>query len=192
MNMKGIITACMLLVSIVTNAQWEIDIGAGPAFPITGYGEVVKTGWLLDMGAQRRVTNKFAIGIKANFTRLQNDDNTNDTFQNARLTIAPILFTAEYTITDKGRFQPYLTAGLGISMYSFNYDVSPTEGKSEFNVSFTMMPLAGLRYKATSRIYPFIETSFVLLADGPPPGFPQSSLMTGYQSIVGGIQYRFK
>jgi opacity protein-like surface antigen len=130
--------------------------------------------------------------MKANMARLQKDNNANDTFFNARMTVAPVLFIAEFGIPVKGRLQPYLTGGLGISFFSLNYDVSPTEGRSVFNVSFTMMPLAGVRYEASRNLYPFLETGVVLLADGPPVGFPQGSKMTGYNAITAGVQYRFR
>ena len=75
---------------------------------------------------------------------------------------------------------------------NFNYEISPGDGKTVFNVSFTMMPEAGLRYKASENLYPFIETSLVVLADGPPIGFPKSSKATGYNAITAGVTYRFK
>jgi hypothetical protein len=47
------------------------------------------------------------------------------------------------------------------------------------NVSFTMMPLVGFRYKASDHLYPFLESGFVILADGPPIGFPMGEKATG-------------
>jgi opacity protein-like surface antigen len=174
------------------NAQWEVGVGGGVAMPITGYKEVLKTGWLLNgEGKYRFGKGAFAVGMKTHFTRLQKDKNPNDTFQNARMTTAPVIFTAEYGIPVKGSFQPYITGGLGITLFSLNYDTSPTTGTSDFNVSFTMMPLIGLRYVASKNIYPFIEAGLILLADGAPIGFPQGEKMTGYNSIVAGVQYRF-
>ncbi len=190
---RNVITTVTLFITIAVNAQWEACLGAGAALPITGYKEVLKSGWLLNGEGQYRFKNrKFALGMKAHFTRLQKDNNPNDQFQNARMTIAPLLFTAEWTMSTKGNLQPYLTGGLGISFFNLTYDTSPTSGETDFNVSFTMMPQAGLRYKASENIYPFVETSFVLLADGPPINFPKSSEMTGYSAITLGINYRFK
>lgn len=183
----------LLFCSSFLNAQWEIGAGAGTAIPITGYKEVLKTGWLLNAeGKYRFGSGNFAIGMKTHFTRLQKDNNPNDTFQNARMTIAPIIFTAEYGIPVKGSLQPYVTGGLGLTLFSLNYDTSPTTGTSEFNVSFSMMPLIGLRYAASKNIYPFVECGFILLSDGPPIGFPKGEKMTGYNAIEAGVQYRFK
>jgi opacity protein-like surface antigen len=174
-------------------AQWKVGAGAGVALPITGYEEVLKSGWLLNgEGKYRFGSGNFAVGMKTHFTRLQKDKNPADTFQNARMTIAPILFTAEYSIPVKGSIQPYITGGLGLTLFSLNYDTSPTTGTSVFNVSFTMMPLVGVRYALSQNVYPFIESGLVLLADGPPIGFPKGEKMTGYNSIIAGIQYRFK
>ena len=190
---RKVITAVAILISITVNAQWEVGLGAGAALPITRYKEVLKTGWLLKADGQYRFkSGKFALGMKAHLTRLQKDNNPNDQFQNARMTIAPLLFTAEWTIPTKGNLQPYLTGGLGISFFNLNYEVSPGDGKTVFNVSFTMMPEAGLRYKASENLFPFIETSLVVLADGPPIGFPKSSKATGYNAITAGVVYKFK
>lgn len=190
---RVMIMALAILMTISLNAQWEVDLGAGIALPVTGYKEVLKPGWLLDAAGQYRLkSEKLVLGMKAHFTRLQKDNNPNDQFQNARMTIAPILFTAEWTISTKGNLQPYLTGGLGISFFNFNYEISPGDGKTIFNVSFTMMPQAGLRYKASEHVSPFIEWGLVLLADGPPIGFPKSSEITGYNAITAGVAYRFK
>jgi len=191
MKRKISLIFCLLAVGVLCHAQWEVGAGAGMAIPITGYGEVVKTGWLLNAeGKYRFKKGNFAVGMKAHMARLQKDKNGNDTFQNARMTVAPFIFTAEFSAT-KGKLQPYITGGLGISFYNINYEVSPTEGKTIFNVSFTMMPLVGLRYAASKHIYPFVEWEWMLLADGPPIGFPKSSQLTGYQAICAGITYRF-
>jgi opacity protein-like surface antigen len=192
MKRKVMMTLLPVLISVSINAQWEVGLGAGVALPITGYKEVLKSGWLLNAEGQYRFkSGKFALGMNAHLTRLQKDNNPNDPFQNARMTIAALLFTAEWTITTKGNLQPYLDGGLGISFFNLNYEVSPGDGKTVFNVTFTMMPKAGLRYKVSENLYPFIETSLVLLADGPPVGFPKSSQMTGYSAITAGINYRF-
>ena len=193
MKCKLLITLLAVLISMSVNAQWEVGLGVGAALPITSYKEVLKTGWLLSAeGKYRLASRNFALGMEAHFTRLQKDNNPGDAFQNARMTIAPLLFTAEYDIPTKGALQPYFTGGLGITFFNLNYDISATEGETVNNVSFTMMPQAGLRYKASEKLYPFIEAGLVLLADGPPQGFPKSSEMTGYTGITAGIIYRFK
>jgi hypothetical protein len=192
MKLKVFIAVVFILVSKNIFSQWETGAGLGISLPITGYGKVLKTGWLLNAdGRYRFKKGNFAIGMKAQFVRLQKDKNPSDAFQNARMTIAPLIFTAEYSAV-KGKFQPYLTGGLGITFFNLNYDVAPTDGKTVFNVSFTMMPMVGFRYAASKNIYPFIESGFVLIADGPPIGFPKSDKLTGYSAITGGVCYRFK
>ena len=181
-----------LILATVCKAQWELDLGPGVAMPITSYNEVVKTGWLLQAGAKIRLSNRFAVGLKTQFARLQKDKNPNDAFDKTRMTITPFLVIAEYGNFLKGKLQPYLSGGLGIGFFNINYENSPTQGKSINNVSFTMMPQLGLRYTAGKNIFPFIESGLVLLADGPPIGFPQGEKMTGYGFISAGVLYRFK
>ena len=191
MKLKLFIAVIFVLTFKTIFGQWETGAGFGISLPITGYGEVLNTGWLLNGdGRYRFKKGNFAVGMKAQYVRLQNDKNPADQFQNARMTIAPLIFTAEYS-SIKGSLQPYITGGLGITFFNLNYDTSPTTGESVNNVSFTMMPLVGIRYAASKNIYPFIESGFVLLADGPPIGFPKGEKVTGYNNIVGGVSYRF-
>jgi opacity protein-like surface antigen len=191
MKLKSIVTICFILCVCISKAQWEVGLGAGIGLPLTGYSEVVKTGWLLNAEGKYRFQSNWAVGMKTQFARLQKDKDPNDAFQNARITVAPLLFVAEYGRFSKGSLQPYATGGLGISFFSVNYDTTPTEGTSEFNVSFTMMPQLGLRYAASPNVYPFIESGLVLLADGPPIGFPKGEKMTGYGFINLGVHYQF-
>ncbi len=192
MKLKFFIAVIFVLTSKTIFSQWETGAGLGISLPITGYGEVLKTGWLINAdGRYRFKKGKFAVGMKAQYVRLQNDKNPADQFQNARMTIAPLILTAEYS-SIQGSLQPYITGGLGITFFNLNYDTSPTTGESVNNVSFTMMPVVGLRYAASKNIYPFIESGFVLLADGPPIGFPKAEKMTGYDNITAGVCYRFK
>ena len=64
--------------------------------PITGYKQVVKTGWLMSAEGKYRFKSNFAVGMKTQFARLQKDKDPNDGFQQARMTITPVIFTAEY------------------------------------------------------------------------------------------------
>ncbi len=191
MKLKMFTLVVCFLFSINIFSQWETGAGAGVSIPITGYGEVLKTGWLLNVDARYRFKKgNLATGLKAQFVRLQKDKNPSDQFQHARMTIAPLIFTAEYSLT-KSQLQPYVTGGLGITFFNLNYDTSPTTGETVNNVSFTMMPSVGVRYGVSKNIYPFIEWDLVLIADGPPIGFPKSEKLTGYNALVGGICYRF-
>jgi hypothetical protein len=146
----------LLLLTSFVHAQWELGFGPGVGLPITGYQEVLKSGWLLNAeGKCRFKKGNFAVGLKAHFTRLQNDKNPADSFQNARMTIAPILIIVEYRIPVKGKLEPYISGGLGVSLFSLNYDTSPTAGKSVFNVSFTMAPVIGVNYNVLSGAWCF-------------------------------------
>ena len=125
--------------------------------------------------------------------RFAKDNNPTDSFYDAKITEAPIIFTAEYSLNRSKNFQPYITGGLGLSFFAVSYNSSPTaiDDKQISNVSFTMMPLLGFRYKANDHLFPFLESGFVILADGPPIGFPKGEKVTGYNFISAGLQYRF-
>jgi len=120
-----------------------------------------------------RFKSNFAVGMKTQFARLQKDKDPNDGFQQARMTITPVIFTAEYGWF-KSTLQPYVTGGLGITFFNINYETSPAQGTSINNVIFTMMPLVGLRYAASTNVFIFLESGMQLIADGPPIGFPKS------------------
>ena len=165
----------------------------GLELPLTRYKGVFKEGWLLSSKGKYRTSNRaFAFGAKAHFTRFQKDKNSADAFENARMTLAPLLFTAEYQPLLNSNIKPYFGGGVGLTFYNLNYDVSPTEGKTLFNVSFTMAPFAGIRFKASEYIYPFVESSYILLADGPPKGFPKADKLTGYSGLKGGLRFWLK
>jgi len=193
--MKLIITICFILYACISQAQWEVNLGAGAGLPITGYSKVIKTGWLLEAEGKYRLKKNFALGINTQFTRLQKDKNPNDAFLQARMTIAPLLFIAEYGEFVKGKIQPYLTGGLGISFFSINYEDSlvqwTSQGTSISNVSFTMMPQIGFRMAVSKKVYPFLESGLILLMDGPPIGFPKGEKVTGYGFITAGVHYKF-
>jgi hypothetical protein len=54
-----------------------------------------------------------------------------------------------------------------------------------------MSPQIGLTYAPNDQFFYFFETDIVLIADGPPVGFPQGEKMTGYGGIKLGLVYRF-
>lgn len=184
----------LLFISSGSFAQWEAALGTGVSFPITGYGEVVKTGYtIFNADGKYRFKSNLAVGMKIQMARLPNDKNPNDAFYDAKITVAPILFTAEYGFNRSGNFQPYVSGGLGLSFFAVSYNSSATaiDDKQISNVSFTMMPLVGFRYKANTDLYPYVESGFVILADGPPQGFPKAEKATGYNFLSAGVQYRF-
>jgi hypothetical protein len=175
-------------------AQWQVDAGVGVSFPITGYGKVVKTGFLIfNTDGQYKFKSGLAVGMKIQMARFAKDNNPADSFYGAKITVAPVLFSAEYTLNRSKNFQPYITGGPGFIFFAVSYNSSPTavDDKQIFNVSFTMMPLVGFRYKASEHLYPFVESGFIILADGPPVGFPVGEKATGYNFISAGLQYRF-
>ena len=194
MRFKKLNLLCVVFFSTRVIAQWQVDAGAGVSFPITGYGKVVKTGFVIfNTDGQYRFKSGLAVGMKIQMARFAKDNNPTDSFYDAKITVAPVIFTAEYSLNRSKNFQPYITGGLGLSFFAVSYNSSPTaiDDKQISNVSFTMMPLLGFRYKANDHLFPFLETGFVILADGPPIGFPKGEKVTGYNFISAGLQYRF-
>lgn len=194
MRFKKSIILFVVFFSTRAIGQWEADAGAGVSFPVTGYGKVVKNGFIIfNADGQYRFKSGLAIGMKIQMARFAKDNNPADSFYDAKLTVAPVLFSAEYTLNKSKNFQPYITGALGLSFFAVSYNSSATtiDDKQISNVSFTMMPLVGFRYKASDHLYPFIESGFVILADGPPIGFPMGEKATGYNFISAGLQYRF-
>lgn len=194
MRSKKLIILFVIFFSTRAVAQWQVDAGVGVSFPITGYGKVVKTGFVIfNADGQYRFKSGLAVGMKIQMARFAKDNNPADSFFDAKITVAPVLFTAEYAFNRSKNFQPYVTGGLGLSFFAVSYNSSPTaiDDKQISNVSFTMMPLVGFRYKANEHLYPFLESGFVILADGPPIGFPMGEKATGYNFISAGLQYKF-
>src|SRR5215469_6798858 len=194
MTYKKLLFLFIIFFSTRAVAQWQVDAGTGVSFPITGYGEVVKTGFTtFNIDGQYRFKSGLSVGMKIQMARFAKDKNPSDSFYGAKLTVAPVLFTAEYTFNQSKKIQPYIMGGLGVSFFAVSYNSSATaiDDKQISNVSFTMMPSIGFRYKANDHLFPFLESGFVILADGPPIGFPKADKVTGYNYISAGLQYRF-
>ena len=194
--MKSKITICVafLFISLHSFSQWEASAGAGVSIPITSYAEVVKTGVVIfNLTGSYRLHNGIALGIRVQDARFAKDKNAADTFYGAKVTVAPVLATIEYSFNRNANLQPYISGGFGISFFAVSYNASATgvEDRQINNVSFTMMPLIGLRYKANQHIFPYLETGLVMITDGPPQGFPKSEKLTGYYFVTAGVQYRF-
>jgi hypothetical protein len=189
---KWFIILVVFLLCRQAGAQWELGMGVGIPFPITSYAKVVKPGWLpMVFGKYRFGNGSFATGMEIHLARLQRDRDPTDAFGNTRMTLAPVIFTAEYEAFMKNRLRPYIKGGLGLALFTIDYDEGASAHRSIFNLSFTMSPEIGLRYAASSHFQTFIGSNLVLLADGPPVGFPQGNKITGYASIIAGTSYRF-
>jgi hypothetical protein len=181
----------LLLFTSLTYAQWELRPGIGIANPITGYKTLTKTGVLYQLDAAKRLNNKrWSVGLTLAWARLHKDNNESDKFNNTRLDQIPILATGEYELT-KSKLVPYVGLGLGVSLYNLNYDVSPTEGETDFNASFSMMPRLGVRMQASEHWFPFLEVNSPFVMDGPPIGVEKGGKATGYVGVALGAAYRF-
>ena len=189
---KWFVILAIILLCAKANAQWELGMGLGIPFPVTGYSKVVKPGWLpMIFGKYRFGKGNFATGMEIHLARFQRDKYPSDAFGNTRMTLAPIIFTAEYEASMKNKLRPYVKGGLGLTLFSIDYDENASTHRSIFNLSFTMSPEIGLRYAASRHIQTFVGSNLVLLADGPPMGFPKGEKVTGYASIIAGTSYRF-
>src|SRR4029078_3019491 len=138
MNWKKYFVLAALLFAIMNSyAQWELAAGVGDALPITGYREVLKKGWLLSAEAKHRFgKGNFALGAESHFVRLQKDKNSSDAFGNARMTIVPLVFSAEYeTALINNKWKPFVSGGLGITVFNLNYDSGPFQQNAYTNGS---------------------------------------------------------
>jgi hypothetical protein len=75
----------------IAQAQWEVGPNLGAAIPVTGYGEVVKPGYLIGIDGKYRLKDDFSLGMEFTFARLVEDKDDTDSFDDARLTMAPLL-----------------------------------------------------------------------------------------------------
>ena len=195
MKKVNLLAILLIALSTISYGQWSVGAGLGLSFPITGYAGVVKPGVnVFNLHANHALrAGYFKIGMNLQMSRFAEDNNPKDEYYDAKLTVAPFLFTLDYNFMPDRQWQPYLGGGLGISGFVVSYNSSPTEidDQSDFNVSFTMMPKVGIRYKASEKLFPFFETGLVAVMDGPPVGFPEGEKVTGYQFISLGVSYTF-
>ena len=130
--MKNKLKLVVMIFFITTKifGQWSVQGGIGVSNPITGYKTIVNSGVLYQVDGIRRLkNNRWGIGMMLGWGRMQDDNNTSDKFQNARLQQIPILFTADYEFLKK-KLIPYAGLGLGVSLYNLSYETSPGFGET--------------------------------------------------------------
>lgn len=184
-------TVLLLFFTVQSKAQWTFQAGVGIASPITGYGTITDGGLLLQADINKRLKNvpRLGIGLTLGWARMHQDNNTSDKFGNARLDVVPILVTADYELFHFV-VRPYIGLGLGVSMFNLAYDTTPTTGDAETNVSFCMMPRAGIRLRFLSLFQPFFEVNLPMVMDGPPQGAGEADKLTGYWGVLFGVGLR--
>jgi hypothetical protein len=192
----------MLCISHVGWAQWETGANFSLALPITSYGEVFKIGHGFGIEGRYHFKRGLAIGLEASFARFPRAKENIIPVNEPKLTVVPILFTAEYEMNNTGMVRPFVSGGLGTSIYVFSYytDDPVTSGKNKANASFTMSPQAGLRLAFTKHFMYYMKGGYVLVMDGPPVAregndvlftFPKSDKAAGYANISFGVNFRF-
>lgn len=191
MNKKHALIIALLVFHLAAYAQWEIRAGIGVSNPITGYKTLTNSGVLYQLDVAKRLNNKhWAVGMTLSWGRMHNDNNESDDFKNVKLDQIPILLTGEYELLTK-KLIPYVGLGLGVSLYNFNYEVSPTVGEADFNASFSMMPRLGVRLRASEHLFPFLEVNAPLVMDGAPIGVDKADKATGFVGVALGASYNF-
>ena len=171
---------------------WETTGLAGYAKPVTGYGEVVKAGWSVRGQGLYRFLKGFATGFHLGVARFAKDKNPIDSWDEAKITTVSLLGVAEFEFNRKTTVRPYVAGGIGLSLFVISRNTGNVFDKDITNVSFTLFPRAGVRVFVTDHLAVDFSGDAVLLADGPPVGFPKADRLTGYLGINGGIAYKFR
>ena len=171
---------------------WETEGIAGYANPITGYGEVVKAGWSVRAQGSYRFLRGFATGFQLGVARFAKDKNPTDSWNEAKITTISMVGFGEFEFNRKTTVRPYVAGGIGATIFVVSRNTGNVFDKDITNVSFTLSPRAGLKIFLTDHLALDLNGDAVLIADGPPIGFPKANLLTGYFGINGGIAYRFK
>jgi opacity protein-like surface antigen len=199
--LAGAISLGLLCLPETSSAQWEVGANFSLALPITGYGEVFKLGHGFGVEGKYHFRRGFGVGFESGFARFTKTKELSIPVNEPKITVIPIIFTAEYELNNNGFVRPFFSGGLGLSIYTFSYYTDdPVDSENRANVSFTMSPQAGVRFAFTKNVMYYIKGSYVLLMDGPPVvmednavlfTFPKSDQATGYAGISFGFNYRF-
>jgi len=195
------IPLCLLLLPLTTYAQWSAGIEFNMALPITGYGEVFKTGSNFNLEGKYHFNKGWGVGFQTGAARFANSKEGFIAVNNPKLTVVPLLFIGEYEVSREKTIRPFFAAGLGLSIFTFSYHVdNPAQSTNETNASFTISPQIGVRFFITENTMSYLKGSYVFVMDGPPvitePSlpvntFPESDKATGYAGIEFGFSYRF-
>ena len=196
-----VIPLCMFLLPITGKAQWSVGIEYNMALPITGYGEVFKTGSNFNLEGKYHFTKGWGVGFQTGAARFANSKEGSIAVNDPKLTVVPLIFTGEYEASREKTIRPFFAAGLGLSIFTFSYYVdNPAHSTNETNASFTMSPQIGVRFFITENTMSYLKGSYVFVMDGPPvitepslpvSTFPESDKATGYAGIAFGFSYRF-
>jgi hypothetical protein len=191
----------MLFITNFSWAQWETGANFSLALPITSYGNVFKIGHGFGVEGRYHFKKGLGLGLEASFARFTKVKENIVPINEPKLTVIPILFTAEYEMNNTGLVRPFIGGGLGASIYVLSYYTDdPVSGANDANASFTMAPEAGLRFAFTQHFMYYMKGSYVFVMDGPPVGwdgagvvftFPESNKATGYAGISFGVNFRF-
>jgi len=196
-----VIPLYLFLLPITGNAQWSVGIEYNMALPITGYGEVFKTGSNFNLEGKYHFTKGWGVGFQTGAARFENSKEGSIAVNDPKLTVVPLIFTAEYEASREKTIRPFFAAGLGLSIFTFSYYVdNPVNSKNDTNASFTMSPQIGVRFFITKNTMSYLKGSYIFVMDGPPvimepslpvTTFPESDKATGYAGIAFGFSYRF-
>lgn len=178
--------------SVSCYAQYRARIFTGPALPFTGFKSVVKGGWVGGLETSYRLRNqKVALGLQIQYARFSNDANATDNFKDAKLTMVPVLFRGEIIMAELGIAKLYGGANIGVSIYELyhNQGLMPTENKTKLTVGFTMAPEIGLSFPISNKLSLNLNSTVVMLMDGPPKGVVKSNQISGYTTFNAGLSY---
>ena len=196
-----VISSCLFLLPLTSKAQWSVGVEYNMALPITGYGEVFKTGSNYNLEGKYHFNKGWGVGFQTGAARFANSKEGSIAVNNPKLTVVPLLFTGEYEASREKTIRPFFAAGLGLSIFTFSYYLdNPAQSTNETNASFTMSPQIGVRFFITKDTMTYLKGSYVFVMDGPPvitepslpiSTFPESDKATGYAGIAFGFNYQF-
>jgi hypothetical protein len=195
------ISSYLFFSPITGQAQWSLSMEYNMAFPVTSYKEAFATGSNFNLDGKYHFNTGCGIGFQAGAARFATSKGGSLAAYDSKLTVVPLIFTAEYEASRKGMIRPFFAAGLGLSIYTFSlYLRYHGLSTNVTNTSFTISPQVGLRFFFTKNLISYLKGSCVFVMDEQPtfsaPNlpviiFPMSDKATGYAGIALGVSYRF-
>ncbi len=119
-SILAFILSLLFLLPLSGKAQWSVGIEYNMALPITGYGEVFKTGSNFNLEGKYHLTKGWGVGFQTGPARFANSKEGSIAVNDPKLTVVPLIFTGEYEASRESTIRPFFAAGLGLQSIPFH------------------------------------------------------------------------
>ncbi|MEI7663290.1 MAG: OmpW family outer membrane protein [Bacteroidota bacterium] len=157
---KIVIIICFGLITMSTQAQFNVGVTIGPQIPLGSMSDAMKIGFGFNIAGKYMVNQQIGVGLNIGYssfgsTPITYQGQVVSTTLTSSGSAVPITALFEYHI-GKGKFKPYVGADLGLYNFSHTYNSESGLNGSSIPVSFSKMyfgfaPTAGALFELNNK-----------------------------------------